>query len=79
MRSVRGKNLLNVVDTIAEHEFLLELLKELGTTLNIDEQFVDSSDVLNVDLGALALLGNKVGSRDEMNAITQRIVSADLG
>ena len=68
-----------MIDTIAEHELLLELLKELSTTLNINEQFVDSSDVLNVDLGALALLSNKVGSRDEMNAVTQRVVSANLG
>ena len=41
---------------LAEHELLLELLQELRTSLDINEEGVDFTDVWHVDLGALSLL-----------------------
>jgi hypothetical protein len=39
-----------------EHKFLFEVLEELHTALDVDEERVDLSDVLNVNLSRLALL-----------------------
>jgi len=58
---------LSLLGTLAEHEFLLELLEELGGSLDIDEEGVNLSDIGNVHLGGLPLLGDQVGGGDEMD------------
>ena len=63
---------------VAEHELLLVLLKELHRSLHIDEETVHFADVLNVDFGGLALLGNQVGRCDQVDAVTEGALLRDL-
>ena len=63
---------------LAEHELLLVFLQELGGPLNIHKQTVDLSDVGDIDLGSLALLSNKVGGSNQVDAVTEGALLSNL-
>ena len=71
--------LVGVRHPITKHELLLVLLKELHRSLHIHEQAVDFADVLHVDFGCLALLGDEVSGSDQVDSVTQRALLSYFG
>ena len=63
---------------VAKHELLLVLLEELHAALNIYKKTVDFADISDINFSRLALLGNEVGGRNQVDAITKRTLFCDF-
>jgi len=66
------------VGVLREHELLLVVLEESRASLHVHEQVVHFANVFFVDFGGLTLHGDEVGSRDEMDGVTERALLANL-
>ena len=56
-----------------EHELRLVFDEELGRALDVDEQGVDTLDVLDLHLDALALCADEGGGDDELDGVVQKV------
>mmetsp|Transcript_13014 Transcript_13014/g.50886 ORF Transcript_13014/g.50886 Transcript_13014/m.50886 type:complete len:477 (-) Transcript_13014:125-1555(-) len=67
-----------VVGHLVEHELLLVLHHELRASLHVQEHGVHLADVLNLHLGALALVRDQRGGCDEVYGVTERRLVPNL-
>jgi len=62
-----------------EHKLGFVLLQELGTSLDINKEGIDLTDICDVNLSGLTLDGHEITDSDEMDGVTERALFADLG
>merc|ERR1719498_2186083 len=66
-----------VLAELVEHELLLILHEELRRALDVDEKRVNALDIVDVDLGALALLAAERRAHDHVDRVSQGRLERD--